>query len=46
MQIQLVTLKCERCGHKWHPVKSDVRICPKCKSARWDQKKELKRSTK
>ena len=33
--------RCERCGHIWLPRKTnyDVRICPRCKSARWDQAK-------
>ena len=32
-------LTCLRCGHVWTPKTDDVRICPKCKSARWDTKK-------
>jgi predicted Zn-ribbon and HTH transcriptional regulator len=33
-------LKCERCGHEWVPRKkllSEVRLCPKCKTAYWDK---------
>jgi predicted Zn-ribbon and HTH transcriptional regulator len=30
-------LTCKRCGHEWMPRMKDVRICPKCKTARWDQ---------
>jgi hypothetical protein len=30
---------CRRCGHHWLPRIADVRICPACKSARWDQLK-------
>ena len=36
MQLQLVKLKCLRCGHKWRPRKPVVRVCPKCKSPYWD----------
>jgi predicted Zn-ribbon and HTH transcriptional regulator len=40
-KIEITEFKCERCGHKWNPRSEDERpmICPKCKSARWDQKK-------
>ena len=36
-------LHCLRCNHFWLPRKAitEIRICPKCKSARWDQKKEI-----
>lgn len=38
--IRLINkLTCLRCKHKWIPRQSDVRICPKCKSANWDKKK-------
>jgi len=30
---------CRRCGHHWLPRIADVRICPACKSARWNQLK-------
>ena len=30
-------LTCLRCGHSWVPRMHDVRICPSCKSARWDE---------
>ena len=39
MQITIPKLKCKRCGHEWWPRKSEVRICPKCKSAYWDREK-------
>ena len=42
MTIELKELKCLRCEHKWIPRKTDVRICPKCKSAFWDKKKETR----
>ena len=38
MKIKIIELKCEKCGHKWIPKIEDVRQCPKCKSARWDEK--------
>ena len=39
VKVKLPQLECKRCGHKWIPRQADVRICPKCKSARWDQTK-------
>jgi predicted Zn-ribbon and HTH transcriptional regulator len=38
--IQITTLHCRRCGHSWVPTKIDIRICPRCKSARWDEPRE------
>ena len=36
--------KCERCGHEWVPRPGDTpRICPKCKSARWDTPRKVKK---
>ena len=32
-------LKCLRCSHEWNPIQTEVRICPKCKSAWWDKPK-------
>lgn len=28
-----------RCGHEWLPRGERPRVCPKCKSANWDQPK-------
>lgn len=39
-RIRLKYLNCLKCGHKWTPRTSDVRICPKCKSAYWDLPKK------
>lgn len=36
MGVDLPTLKCKRCGYEWIPRHPDVRMCPKCKSVRWD----------
>jgi Zn finger protein HypA/HybF involved in hydrogenase expression len=36
VKLRIPTLTCLRCGHRWVPRQTDVRICPKCKSARWD----------
>ena len=33
---------CKRCGHVFKPRIEDVVQCPKCKSARWNQPKEVK----
>jgi len=38
--VQLLGCRC-RCGHEWLPREATekVRVCPKCKSANWDQPK-------
>jgi Zn finger protein HypA/HybF involved in hydrogenase expression len=41
-KVKLRKLKCQRCGKEWTPRQEDVRQCPKCKSARWDVKCDLK----
>lgn len=35
--MNLKKLKCNRCGHEWVPRVEDVRVCPKCRSLRWDK---------
>lgn len=36
MKIVLTTLSCLRCGHKWHPKKTQVPVCCGfCKSPYW-----------
>lgn len=33
----IVARACKACGHAWYPRSPErPRICPKCKSARWD----------
>jgi predicted Zn-ribbon and HTH transcriptional regulator len=39
-EVKVTKIKCERCGFVWQPRSEDVRICPKCKSARFDTPKE------
>jgi len=34
--------ECHRCGHVWLLRKTEVRICPACKSPYWDKKKNKK----
>jgi predicted Zn-ribbon and HTH transcriptional regulator len=41
--LHLRGLECRRCGHRWVPRIAEVRICPKCKSARWDEPKPTKK---
>ena len=41
VRIKLTNLKCLRCNHKWIPKKTEVRICPKCKSPYWDKPRTL-----
>jgi uncharacterized protein len=35
-EVGISKLHCYRCFHVWTPVKSPVRICPRCKSKLWD----------
>lgn len=37
-RVQLLGCRC-RCGHEWLPREKseNPRVCPKCKSANWDQ---------
>ncbi|MBI4244995.1 MAG: nucleotidyltransferase family protein [Planctomycetes bacterium] len=37
MQVIVARLDCERCGHSWVPRRSEVRLCPSCKSAWFDK---------
>jgi predicted nucleotidyltransferase len=37
--VDLPTLHCHRCIYTWHPIKSPVRMCPRCKSKLWDTPK-------
>jgi len=38
MKVSVKKLRCRRCEHRWIPRTTDVRQCPKCKSAYWDKK--------
>jgi predicted Zn-ribbon and HTH transcriptional regulator len=44
--VQLLGCRC-RCGHEWLPREKDERprVCPKCKSPRWDMPKRFERKT-
>jgi uncharacterized protein len=37
--ISIPSLKCLRCGYVWRPRQPEVRLCPRCKSVRWDTPK-------
>ena len=41
VRIKLTTLDCLRCGHNWVPKKTEVRLCPKCKSPYWDKPRKI-----
>ena len=42
MKVKIHELECTRCGHKWIPRKSDVRLCAKCKTPYWETPKTSK----
>ena len=35
--VDIPILRCYRCGYAWRPSQPVVRICPRCKSERWDR---------
>ena len=43
MKVEVKKLLCLRCGHRWTPLRSDVRRCSKCRSVYWDRKRERKK---
>ena len=48
-QITITAYRC-RCGHEWAPrglrQSERPRVCPKCKSANWDQPHRYRRNEK
>jgi len=32
----ITTPRCKRCGHTWTPRKTEVKMCPRCKSYYWN----------
>lgn len=40
MKIKINRIQCFKCKHQWVPRKKDVRQCPKCKTAYWNEKNE------
>ncbi|MCI4353020.1 MAG: nucleotidyltransferase domain-containing protein [Thermoplasmata archaeon] len=34
--VDIPVLQCHRCAYAWRPSQPVVRICPRCKSERWD----------
>lgn len=42
-KIKPARLQCARCGWGWLPRREDVRLCPRCKSVRWDSPQPVSR---
>ena len=40
----LMQNECKRCGYKWTPRVPDVKMCPKCKSLKWQEDKPKKKA--
>lgn len=41
VKVKLIKkIKCKRCNHEWVPRKENVYVCPKCKSPKWNVKKD------
>jgi predicted Zn-ribbon and HTH transcriptional regulator len=45
MKLKLNTVRCLKCGYQWVPRKTEIRQCPKCKTA-WFDRKVVKREPK
>jgi len=39
----LKTLECKKCGHKWVPRRLQIKMCPRCKSIKWQKGKNVKK---
>lgn len=39
MEIEIKEMQCRRCNHKWIPRKTEVRMCPKCRTVWFDKEK-------
>lgn len=46
MRVPIIRLSCRRCSHTWVPRQADVRLCPACKSARYDTPKASDKKAK
>jgi len=45
--VTVEMIECQRCGHQWKPRDpANVRICPRCKSARFDELPKEKKERK
>lgn len=34
--VKIPELCCKQCGHTWNPLKPTPKVCPKCKSYKWN----------
>ena len=34
--MEILKINCQRCEHEWVPRKSEIKVCPKCKSPYWN----------
>jgi predicted Zn-ribbon and HTH transcriptional regulator len=39
--IKIPTLTCKQCGHQWVPTVPEPRCCPRCKSYKYMETKDL-----
>lgn len=40
--VTIPTLSCQQCGHEWSPSVSAPKVCPRCKSYKWNEPKAEK----
>ena len=39
-KIDIPVCECLKCGWKWQPRVSEPRMCPNCRTLRWDEPKK------
>ena len=43
LKLSIPKLRCMRCGYRWTPRQSVIRMCPDCKSTNWQTKRTDRR---
>jgi len=43
--VRMLECTCEKCGHSWTSRIKDPKLCPKCKTAYWNEDRKPKQET-